>query len=91
MTDGKDQSGVRRPVVVTAILLVGVAVLLVALRSWLLGQPDAVDGDANMAAEPAPIDVVPEKPPDEPTVEPTVAATPSVVTISVPVPAAPPA
>jgi hypothetical protein len=90
MTDGRDQGGVRRPVVVTAILLVGVAVLLVALRSWLLGQPDAVDGDANLAAESAPIEVAPEEPPDEPTVEPTVAETPAVVTIGVPVPAAPP-
>jgi len=35
VTDGREQSPVRRPVVVTAFLLVAVAVLLVALRSWL--------------------------------------------------------
>lgn len=52
MTEGKHQSPVRRPVIVTAFLFVAVAVMLVALR-WRLDQPAeelGIEGDATIAA-----------------------------------------
>jgi len=53
MTDGKDQGPVRRPIVVTAILLVAAAVILVAFQSWLAGRPDVVDGGTRPESEQA--------------------------------------
>lgn len=79
MTDSRDQSPVRRPVVVTAILLVALAVMLVALRSWLDGPVAALD----VSEEPAPVALAFEP---EPVAEPAVEVEPQ-PTAAVEVPA----
>lgn len=55
MTESRNQSTIRRPVLVTAILLVAVAVLLVALRSWLdrPAEEIGIGSDSIVAAEAA--------------------------------------
>ena len=62
MTDGKDESPVRRPIVVTAILLVAVALVLVLSRSWLEGLAEEGGGAAvpSAAAERDRSESVPE-------------------------------
>jgi hypothetical protein len=52
MTELGGQRPVRRPVVVTAILLIAAAVSLVVLRPWFAGQPDVVDDGASLVPEP---------------------------------------
>ena len=83
MTNGRQASTVRRPVIVAAILLVVAAVLLVALRPG--PESPAEDGgiDTDPVAATTPPQVVPAPTP-EPVVDAAVTVSPQVVTIGVP-------
>lgn len=62
MTDGRDQNALRRPVVVTAILLVAIAVLTLVVRSW----PEREWADVPLVAEAIGPPEAPASPVDEP-------------------------